>query len=104
MNIDVRIYHKVDGGIGRFNGRTGRCTTERAESSYGIPVLVIDGRAYGPGDIEGRIRLFTNFEMLHDVAPGAHRVQEVQGAYIALLQAGWEIAAEIAAQTNQKPE
>ena len=25
-------------------------STERAESSYGQPVLVIDGRAYGPGD------------------------------------------------------
>ena len=25
-------------------------TTERAESSYGIPILVIDGAAFGPGD------------------------------------------------------
>ena len=29
----------------------GSLTTARAESRYGIPVLVIEGRAYGPADI-----------------------------------------------------
>ena len=29
----------------------GSLTTARAESRYGIPVLIIEGRAYGPADI-----------------------------------------------------
>ncbi len=29
-------------------------TTEHSASSYGIPVLVIDGEAYGPGDFVGK--------------------------------------------------
>ena len=33
------------------DGRDARITTEHAASSYGMPVLVIDGQAYGPGDI-----------------------------------------------------
>ena len=30
---------------------TGRLTTDHAASSYGQPVLVLDGEAYGPGDV-----------------------------------------------------
>lgn len=33
------------------NGKEGRLTTEHASSSYGIPVLVMDGQAYGPADL-----------------------------------------------------
>lgn len=29
----------------------GVLTDEHAQSSYGLPVLVIDGEAYGPGDV-----------------------------------------------------
>lgn len=38
----VTLY--LDGGV------TADLTTEHAASSYGRPVLVIDGQAYGPGD------------------------------------------------------
>lgn len=31
-------------------------TTEHSASSYGIPVLVIDGQAYGPGDYGWALR------------------------------------------------
>lgn len=34
----------------RAGGRTAVLTTEHAASSYGIPVLVVAGAAYGPGD------------------------------------------------------
>lgn len=37
-------YHTLDGVVAQL-------TTRRAESSYGQPVLVIGGRAYGPGDV-----------------------------------------------------
>ncbi len=36
-----------------YNGETNLLTTEHAASSYGQPVLVIDGQVYGPGDIVG---------------------------------------------------
>ena len=46
MNIKGKLYTKnshcaVDCTL----------TTERAESSYGLPVLVLEGIAYGPADI-----------------------------------------------------
>lgn len=31
-------------------GHAAALTTEHAASSYGVPVLVVDGVAYGPGD------------------------------------------------------
>jgi hypothetical protein len=34
-----------------IDGHPATLTDERAESSYGQPVLVIEGAAYGPGDI-----------------------------------------------------
>lgn len=39
------------------SGQCGTMTTEHAASSYGLPVLVIDGQAYGPGDVlcHGRV-------------------------------------------------
>lgn len=33
------------------NFAVGELTTERAESSYGVPVLVVDGAAHGPKDM-----------------------------------------------------
>lgn len=41
-----------------FTGQRGRITTERAASSYGQPVVVVDGEsaAAGPGEI-GRLAL-----------------------------------------------
>lgn len=34
------------------NGREGLLSNEHASSSYGQPVMVLDGIAYGPGDRE----------------------------------------------------
>jgi hypothetical protein len=34
-----------------MNDSTYTLTTDHAASSYGLPVLVCDGEAYGPGDI-----------------------------------------------------
>jgi hypothetical protein len=33
-----------------YKGHAIKLTTDHAASSYGIPVLVIDGEAYGPAD------------------------------------------------------
>jgi hypothetical protein len=41
-------YAEGEGWL-RLNGRL-LLTTQRAESSYGIPVLVVAGQAYGPSD------------------------------------------------------
>lgn len=46
-------------------------TTERAESSYGQPVLVYRGRAYGPGDLPGLDPLLIRAGSVTPASPGA---------------------------------
>ena len=45
MNHAVRLLH-----ASRVNPVPGTLTTDHPASSYGQPVLVIGGQAYGPGD------------------------------------------------------
>lgn len=37
--------------VGEGVGRLGMITTDHAASSYGIPVIIIDGEVYGPDDL-----------------------------------------------------
>jgi|GEM_PF-3906443 len=56
MTVEVGIYddtwrpkdviHLIPDPIG-----SGVLTTDRAESSYGSPVLVVDGKVYGPAEV-----------------------------------------------------
>jgi hypothetical protein len=48
INIEVTL----DGGL--FSDPVpGILTTDHASSSHGLPVVVVDGKAYGPGDMNG---------------------------------------------------
>ena len=51
----------------KFRGGRGELTTDHPSSSYGIPVVLIDGVPHGPGDLAGRS--FTPMPRLKDGAP-----------------------------------
>jgi hypothetical protein len=51
------------------DSRRGELTTERAESSQGLPVLVVEGVAYGPGDLgDHEIVIWDRTEIPEDLA------------------------------------
>lgn len=51
-NVLFYVGGTWDGEIGiDFTEQFGQLTTDHAASSYGQPVAVIDGQAYGPGDV-----------------------------------------------------
>lgn len=54
MTAGCRVYRLAHGEV---CSRRGRLTTDHPRSNYGLPVLVLDGRAYGPGDLAGAVLL-----------------------------------------------
>ncbi len=64
-------------------GAEGILTTDHALSSYGQPVLVVDGSAYGSGDVVGLGRLGCDLEI--GVRDGSDSELE------ACRAAGWRI-------------
>lgn len=50
-DVMVAALLSSDGRYHTLHGVVGQLTTKRAESSYGQPVLVIGGQAYGPGHV-----------------------------------------------------
>ena len=58
----VDIFGEFGAGI-----LTGEITADHPASSYGIPVLVYEGEAYGPGDLQATVgyrtsKLFASYE------------------------------------------
>jgi len=47
------------------NHRRGQLSDERAESSYGIPVLVFDGAAHGPANLPAQTIIMVTWPKAH---------------------------------------
>ena len=80
-NIDQIIGHPFD-LLDTYRRGRGAFTTAHPRSSYGLPVLVYEGQAYGPADL-----------------PGLHVVVDVRDAspadIAAIRGAGWQIETRI---------